>query len=179
MNKNCQNARGSMFLAVKSVVLYLSFFYPLWVWQNTPLCLNTEWLFSAYKRVERSVSALPPERFLTPTQPGRHVKTRTQLTSTTNVMENYVRNDDRCFCVLLCHTAQYKNSFFPCTIMEPPWQQCCSCRLSGQLQATDSTKRAILNFPFILSLLSFFHSMHKQNSHPVALRASILAYLAT
>ena len=36
--------------------------------------------------------------------------------NTTNVGDNYFRNNDRYFRVPPCHIAQYKNSFFPCTI---------------------------------------------------------------
>ena len=70
-----------------------------------------------YKVVEGLVPALPPERFLTPQQPGRLVQARKQADfNTTNVGDNYFRNNDRYFRVPPCHIAQYKNSFFPCTI---------------------------------------------------------------
>ena len=82
-------------------------------------CLQQLRLLLFYRVVEGSMPTLPPEHFLIPQQPGRLVRAWKQAdVNTTNVMDNYVRNNDRCFRVPLCHTAQYQNSFIPGSMME-------------------------------------------------------------
>ncbi|KAK7480968.1 hypothetical protein BaRGS_00027783 [Batillaria attramentaria] len=72
-----------------------------------------------FKVVEGLVPAIPPDKFLIPQKPGRRIRPRTyQSTShTNNPVENYIRNNDRCFAVPRCNTEQYKQSFFPRTII--------------------------------------------------------------
>ena len=70
-----------------------------------------------FKVVEGLVPALPPETFLTPRRTGRLVHARHQPDynykyNTSNVVDNFVRNNDRCFQIPTCRTAQFKNSFF-------------------------------------------------------------------
>ena len=76
-----------------------------------------------YKVVEGLVPAVPPDLFLTPQRPGRRICPSRSLENyvTTNPVNNYIRRNDRCYIIPNCKTEQYKQSFFPRTIIA--WNQ--------------------------------------------------------
>jgi hypothetical protein len=66
-----------------------------------------------YKVVEGLVPALPSENFLKPLGSSRLVRsTRNNDFVTTNPIENYTRNNNRCYTIQPCKTDQFRNSFF-------------------------------------------------------------------
>jgi len=70
-----------------------------------------------YRVVEGLVPAIPPEQFLQAQKPGRMIRPRnTSDYMTKNPIENYIRNNKKCFKLPECNTEQYKQSFFPRTI---------------------------------------------------------------
>ena len=72
-----------------------------------------------YKVIEGLVPAIPPDSYLKPQKPGRQIRTRSrQNFIVKNAVEDYVRNNDRCFIIPASKTVQYKNSFFPKTIVD-------------------------------------------------------------
>ena len=72
-----------------------------------------------YKVIEGLVPAIPPDSYLKPQKPGRQIRTRSrQNFIEKNAVEDYVRNNDRCFIIPASKTVQYKNSFFPKTIVD-------------------------------------------------------------
>ena len=70
--------------------------------------------------VEGKVTALNPDDFVTPQKPGRRIRATRRLSTyqTQNPVENYIRNNDRCYNIPNSKTEQYKHSFFPKTIIE-------------------------------------------------------------
>ena len=72
-----------------------------------------------YKIVEGLVPAIPCDKFLEKQKSGRQRKT-TQSSDflTQNPVENYVRNNNKCFKIQPCNTEQLKNSFFIRTTVE-------------------------------------------------------------
>jgi hypothetical protein len=61
-----------------------------------------------------------PEQFITPQKQGRQIRSSQRSNQNfvaTNPVENYIRNKDRYFTVPRSNTEQYKNSFFPRTII--------------------------------------------------------------
>ena len=77
-------------------------------------------MFFFYKVVEGLVPALPSENFLKKeTRKRRKIKPTTNKDFvTTNLVENYVRNNDKCFIVQQCKTSEFRNSFFVKTVRE-------------------------------------------------------------
>jgi len=75
-----------------------------------------------FKVVEGLVPAIPPERFLIPQRAGRRIRrpARPDFLET-NPIQNYTRNNDRCYKVPESKTQEHKHSFFPKTIVE--WNQ--------------------------------------------------------
>ena len=72
-----------------------------------------------YKVVEGSVSAIPPEKFVTRQQPKRQVRTRKfHDYIATNILESRVTNNSRCFQVPTSRTEQHKRSFFVETVID-------------------------------------------------------------
>ena len=71
-----------------------------------------------YKVVEGLVPAIPSDKFLTPQKPGRKIRPRNiSNTVSQNPIDNYIRNNNRCFNIPAYNTKQYQNSFFPRTII--------------------------------------------------------------
>jgi hypothetical protein len=63
---------------------------------------------------------VPPDQFVIPQKQGRQIRSSqrsTQSFLSNNPVEKYIRNNDRCFTVPRSNTEQYKNSFFPKTII--------------------------------------------------------------
>jgi len=76
-------------------------------------------LIMFYKVVEGLVPAMPPNKFLTPQKPGRLIRSRISSDFiSNNVIDNYIRNNDRCYSPIHCKTDQYKFSYFPRTIID-------------------------------------------------------------
>ena len=73
-----------------------------------------------YKVVEGLVPALPSENFLKKeSRSRRKIKTTTKKDFvTTNIVDNYVRNNDRCYNVQTCNTTELSESFFIKTVRE-------------------------------------------------------------
>ena len=73
-----------------------------------------------YKVAEGLVPAISPCDFITPQKPGRHIRSTrdNSMYLSQNLVENYTRNNDRCYCVPDSHTDQYRHSYFPKTIVE-------------------------------------------------------------
>jgi hypothetical protein len=72
-----------------------------------------------YKVVEGRVPAIPGHDILTPTRVKRNIKLRTFADCTsTNILENQVTNNCKCFKTFNCKTEQYKQSFFPKTVLD-------------------------------------------------------------
>eukprot|EP00745_Piridium_sociabile_P009324 TRINITY_DN16486_c0_g1_i8.p1 TRINITY_DN16486_c0_g1~~TRINITY_DN16486_c0_g1_i8.p1 ORF type:complete len:256 (-),score=44.82 TRINITY_DN16486_c0_g1_i8:150-917(-) len=94
-----------------------------------------------YKVVEGLVPAIPPHQFLTPQRAGRMIRPRRNDTDyvTNNPVENYIRNNDRCFSAPRCNTEQYRKSFFPRTIIA--WNQLDSSVVNSS--STESFKTAL------------------------------------
>jgi hypothetical protein len=78
-----------------------------------------------YKVVEELVPAIPPQNFLV-----RFVLS--------NIIDTYIRNNDRCYSIKPCKTDQFRNSFFLsyCCRVECPGQQCRQRWIGRQLQDT-------------------------------------------
>ena len=96
-----------------------------------------------YKVVEGLVPAIPPHKFLTPQKAGRMIRPRHSTADyiTQNPVENYIRNNDRCFVVPHCHTEQYKQSFFPRTTIA--WNQLDNSVVHSS--STETFKTALLS----------------------------------
>ena len=93
-----------------------------------------------YKVVEGLVPAIPPEKYLTPQKPGRQIRPRLQQNSTNpNPIQNLVRKHNRCYVVPTSNTVQFKNSFFPKTIIN--WNNLDSCTVNAS--STESFKTAL------------------------------------
>lgn len=74
-----------------------------------------------YKVVEGLVPALPTEKFLVPQKTGRLVRSTSRRNpdfNFTNPIENYTRNNDKCYNIQHCRTEQLKNSFFVRTAVD-------------------------------------------------------------
>ena len=73
-----------------------------------------------YKVVEGLVPALPSENFLKKeTRQRRKIKTTTKKDFVTvNIVDSYVRNNDRCYNVQTYKTTELKESFFIKTVRE-------------------------------------------------------------
>ncbi|XP_070193881.1 uncharacterized protein [Littorina saxatilis] len=73
-----------------------------------------------YKVVEGLVPAMPPDKFLTPQRAGRMIRPRRQTAEYvgSNPIDNYLKNNNRCFVVPRCNTEQYRQSFFPRSTIE-------------------------------------------------------------
>ena len=73
-----------------------------------------------YRVVEGLVPVITPCGFISPQKPGRRIRsTRDKSTHLSqNPVENYTRNNDRCYRVPESHTDQYRHSYFPKTIVE-------------------------------------------------------------
>ena len=89
---------------------------------ETQLLTTTTDLLNSFdngKQVEGKIPAMSQEKYLTPQKEGRKIRsTRTAShLYTNNPVENYVRNNNRCFVVPRCNTEQAKHSFFPRTII--------------------------------------------------------------
>ena len=75
-----------------------------------------------YKVVEGHIPAMPVESFLTPQRPGRMIRSRNrQNYIQNNLVDSFVRNNDRCYMVPMAKTEQFKNSFFVKTTIA--WNQ--------------------------------------------------------
>ena len=76
-----------------------------------------------YKVVEGLVPATTPCDFITPQKPGRHIRsTRDKSTYLPqSPVENYTRNNDRCYGVPELHTDQYRHSCFSKTMSGTTW----------------------------------------------------------
>jgi len=69
-----------------------------------------------YRVVEGLVPAIQPDHFLTPHKPGRMIRPRKHSEyQTSNPIDNYIRNNTRCYQIAECNTEQFKNSFIPRT----------------------------------------------------------------
>ncbi len=65
------------------------------------------------------VPALPCHDILTPTRAKRNVKIKTFSDCTTsNILGNQVTNNTKCFKTFECKTEQYRQSFFPKTVLD-------------------------------------------------------------
>ena len=66
-----------------------------------------------YKVVEGLIPAIPEEKFLTPQRPGRMIRPRNRENYIQkNLVQNYARNNDRCYVIPVAKSEQYRNSFF-------------------------------------------------------------------
>ena len=65
--------------------------------------------------VSQRKPAIPPEQFLVPQQPGRRIRRPAKREDfvVKNPVDNFTRNNDRCFIVPNCSTEQYPQSFSP------------------------------------------------------------------
>ena len=71
-----------------------------------------------YKVAEGLAPAIPPDRFLSPQRPNRIIRPPHRPDYIVqNPVHDQSRNHDRCFTVPRCNTEQYKQSFFPRTII--------------------------------------------------------------
>ena len=67
-----------------------------------------------YKVVGVLVSAIPPEKYLTPQKTSRNIRPPNRPDYIVqNPVHNQFRNHDRCLEIPSCNTEQYKQSFFP------------------------------------------------------------------
>ncbi|KAK7096441.1 hypothetical protein V1264_005737 [Littorina saxatilis] len=98
-------------------------------------------LTSFFKVVEGLVPAIPPDKFLIPQKPERLIRPRQSSRdfSTSNPVDNYIRNNSRCFTVPRCNTEQYRHSFFPKTVVA--WNQLDEVTVSSA--STESFKSAL------------------------------------
>ena len=73
-----------------------------------------------YKVIEGLMPAITPCDFITQQKPGRRIRsTRDKSTYLSqNPVENYTRNNDRCYCVPESRTDQYHHPYFPKAIVE-------------------------------------------------------------
>ena len=72
-----------------------------------------------YKIVEGLVPAIPCTKFLEPQKTGRQIRsTRSSDFLTQNPIQNYVRNNNKCFKTQPCNTEQFRNSFFNRTTVD-------------------------------------------------------------
>ena len=59
------------------------------------------------------------ETYLKPQRPGRQIRSRNRENYIVqNSIENFVRNNDRCYIVPASNITQHKNTFFPKTIVD-------------------------------------------------------------
>ena len=71
------------------------------------------------KVVEGLVPAIPADKFTKQQKPGRLIRSSTDKNFiSSNTINSYVRNNDRCFVVHPCRTEQFRNSFFSRTVVE-------------------------------------------------------------
>ena len=69
--------------------------------------------------VEGLVPAIPADKFTKQQKPGRLIRTSTDKNFiSSNTINSYIRNNDRCFVVHPCRTEQIRNSFFCRTVVE-------------------------------------------------------------
>ena len=72
-----------------------------------------------YRVVEGLVPAIPPHKFVTQQRPSRQIRsTRNTHYITQNIVEQYTRNNNRCYTIKPCRTDQYRNSFFHRTVID-------------------------------------------------------------
>ena len=65
---------------------------------------------------------MPANTFLTAQKQGLQIRSsRPTDFEFSNLVENYIRNNDRCYTVPHCNTEQYRHSFFPRTVIV--WDQ--------------------------------------------------------
>ena len=80
-----------------------------------------------YKVGGGQVPALPSHAYLTSLQQNQRrvaVKKYTDF-QTDNILESYSTNNTRCFKLFNCNSEIYKNSFFPKTVVDRPFQVNC------------------------------------------------------
>ena len=72
-----------------------------------------------YRVVEGLVPAIPPDQYLVPHKPRLRIREPKKLSDfqTSNIVDNYIRNNNRCFEVPKSATDQHKHSFYPRTIL--------------------------------------------------------------
>ena len=71
-----------------------------------------------YKITNNFFPAIKPNKFLTALPARRRIKpTRFEDSAFTNIMENQVNNNSKAFKHIFGRTPQYRNSFFPSTII--------------------------------------------------------------
>ena len=115
------------------------------------------------------------------TRAARFVQARKQADfNTTNVGDNYFRNNDRYFRVPPCHIAQYKNSFFACTIeWNCPDNSAVNVdsMASFRLLTHQMRNSELCSFSLFISLfLLIFLKWAAPHPHPVVLYASTLVF---
>ena len=65
------------------------------------------------------VPAIPADKFTKQQKPGRLIRSSTDKNFiSSNTINSYIRNNDRCFVVHPCRTDQLRNSFFCRTVVE-------------------------------------------------------------
>jgi hypothetical protein len=80
---------------------------------------KTNRLTFLYKVVGGKVPALPCHDILTPARNKRNVKPKPfNDYQATNIQENQVTNNTKCFITFVCKTEQFKNSFFPRFVLD-------------------------------------------------------------
>jgi hypothetical protein len=66
-----------------------------------------------YKVVEGLVPAIPPQNFLVPQKSGRLIRSKRDPSFvSSNIIDTYIRNNDRCYSIKPCKIDQFRNSFF-------------------------------------------------------------------
>ena len=72
-----------------------------------------------FKVVEGLVPAIPADKLTKQQKPGRFIRSSTDKNFiSSNTINSYIRNNDRCFVVHPCRTDQLRNSFFCRTVVE-------------------------------------------------------------
>ena len=72
-----------------------------------------------FKVVEGLVPAIPADKLTKQQKPGRLIRSSTDKNFiSSNTINSYIRNNDRCFVVHTCRTDQLRNSFFCRTVVE-------------------------------------------------------------
>ena len=72
-----------------------------------------------FKVVEGLVPAIPADKLTKQQKPGRLIRSSTDKNFiSSNTINSYIRNNDRCFVVHPCRTDQLRNSFFCRTVVE-------------------------------------------------------------
>ena len=85
---------------------------------------HTQWvtpnrLTLFFKVVERLVLAIPADKFTKEQKPGTLIHSSTDKNFiSSNTINSYIRNNDRCFVVHPCKTEQFRYSFFSKTVVE-------------------------------------------------------------